>query len=511
MPSSESNEKENQVPVSSTKSSSSVTETPLKRKAPQKPERISSNGSSETNITSTSSGKVLSASTSTKSDLEKLSVSREETQVDDEEVEKYRLPLHKHNRHQHHQQISVSLGDEDDDEEEGEGERDHRIHQQQDKSTSGNNFDEEIAIVDTSHVSIVTIDDNGKDVTIKTTSSNASHSPSRLDDLRAEASFRGSNNDNNEGRGRRIRQDFDEDYPESGRERRDVTHPSSSSRSHTRQLDSKRMVPVEEEYSNRRFNQESSADEVIVIRNSQDDVAKEVIIVSSEDSSRDQSYNRSQQFTSSSVEETKQSLHQQQQQRRLHQQYPHESDDRLSIKTESSESSSGYYPAQTDHIIMETRKKVPPAKNKESRSFVPPSIPPERLVSRDQSQEDIPSQKNGDRPLEVSSSPTPITKSSTLSSFANGIMSGFKSSSSSLPRNQRHAASGGNLHREASDAGSVGSFASCNSDRDSNVASCDATGSPMTGVILRRKVRFLLRVSISVREEEQQGRKESKF
>lgn len=480
VPSSESFEKENQVPSSSSLTKSTSTNN-VKRKAPapQKPERISSNGSSAaaltpgTNALSSSSSSFGRGSEFNQIDPEKevLVSTREEEHEEeetDEDIEACRLVLQKHRNHQHHQQITVSLGDEEDDDDEVEHE----------KSLSGNNIvnNDDVVVVDTSHVSIVTIDDNGKDVTIKTTSSTTSHSPSRFDDLHSEANYR------------RTRKEYDDEDDEDDLEHERIKDAHSS---FSRLSDNMRKGLPELKERNTRMNQpemsrikSESADEVILVHNASD-VAKEVILVSSE---------KNQQFVSS-VEETK----------HHHRQQPHSSDDQLSIRTDSSGSSSGQ-----DQLIMETRKKVPPPKNKEPKKIVHPiSVEKQRPKER-YSEDDVYIEKNGDR-FHPASSHSPIISPSRThqTSHPNGVLSNLQSASSpqiSLHNNkQQHFAQyqsvtpiSGHLRREASDAGSVGSYASLNSDKDSNLAAHDASkGSP--GVILRhRKVSSCFNIDLFI-------------
>ena len=478
VPSSEASlEKENQVPSSSSVTKTTSNETtaggkPVKRKAPapQKPESNSSNGSSNnatsgSNSLSTSSFAKVSDFNKNHPEKQALSSTREEDddehdQETDEDIEACRLVLEKHRNQEHHQQITVSLDEEED---------------EHDKSLSGNNFDDEVVVVDTSHVSIVTIDDNGKDVTIKTTSSTTSQSPSRLDDLHSEGNYR-----------RQCRHEYeDEDDDERGHEGKGDAHSKFSHILDRKQMALHKTSLSQEPSKSHRVNQtesrirnEASSEEVFLVCNPHD-VAKEVIIVSSENVSRDQSYNR--QY---SAEESRH--------HRL-QQHPHSSDDQLSIRTDSSSSS-----GQQDQIIMETRKKAPPAKNKEPKKIVH-AISVEKQRPRDRyPEEDVFVDKNGDRYHPASSySPTPPhgrTSGHIPASFhhGNGIQSGLSSSSPpvSHKNNKQHQLQSVTpislLRREASDAGSVGSFASLNSDRDSNLAAHDASrGSPLTGVMLR--------------------------
>jgi len=380
----------------------------------------------------------------------------------------YRLPHHKHRSQQHHQQITVSLGDEEDDED-----TENNYHN---KSSSRHDLADEA--VDTSHVSIVTIDDNGKDVTIKTTSSTASstHSHSRLDDLRTEVEGKKTGN-------RRRDCDYEEDYNENIGHSNAVdvnSSPGSSSSCHSRSkmvseaLDSHDPRASESKRgTNRHLNDAlPSSDEVFVLPNSHD-VAKEVIIVSQD--SRNQSYNR--QYC---LEEHSNHGQQHVQNNRVR------SEDQLSIQTESSESSLG----QQDHIIMETRKKVPPAKNKDKKTAaIPvavPSIPISKNEKKSKSRDDLLSnKKNGDKLKGVPVSSSSRTHS--LSSFANGLKTGFMNS----PLMSKRNVGSGNvafLQREPSDAGSMASFASLNSDKDSNLAPSNPIAlDGSTGVILRHR------------------------
>ena len=246
---------------------------------------------------------------------------------------------------------------------------------------------------DTSHVSIVTIDDNGKDVTITSTS--------QVDELA---------NDDDEGHADSFN--------------------SFSNSSSSRSSDRGKIMSGDTPPSLR-------SDDVIVLKDRA--TAKEVIIVSNEQVSK---------VT------------------------PSTSDDQISIKTESSESSDGHFPfpdsnRKSVHVAHDEKKAHSVAvESKETSRKV--STPVKHETLDEQSISDRRSRKNGIDPVLLTSN----TRTA-ISSSANGV-----SSSSSPPVSQN------NLRREASDAGSCGSFVSVNSDKE-NLTSADSRLSP--GVVLRRK------------------------
>lgn len=242
---------------------------------------------------------------------------------------------------------------------------------------------------DTSHVSIVTIDDNGKDVTITTTS--------QTDEL---------GNDEDEGHADDSFNSFSN---------------SSSSRSSDRGKALSGDLPPSLH----------SDDVVVVVKDRA--TAKEVIIVSNEQVSK---------VT------------------------PSTSDDQISIKTESSESSDGHFPfsdsnRRSVHVVHGEKKvhSVAIETMEASRKMVTP-------VARQKPNEQsgISSRSNTKNEIDVLTS--------------NARTAHDLSSSTSPPVSQN------NLRREASDAGSCGSFVSVNSDKE-NLTSADARLSP--GVVLRRK------------------------
>jgi hypothetical protein len=252
---------------------------------------------------------------------------------------------------------------------------------------------------DTSHVSIVTIDDNGKDVTI-TTTSHADDLANEDDEGHADDSFNSFSN-------------------------------SSSSRS------SDRVKAI--------LGEVSHSEDVIVLKDRAS--AKEVIHVSNEHVSK---------VT------------------------PSTSDDQISIKTQSSDSSDGHY------IFADANRSVHVEYDKNARSVTidvaqnsrkPAVVSPVTDRKKPDDQVTNVVSRTISKPDPVIQTSNARTVISSSSSSANGLMS---SSSSSLPPVSQN----NNLRREASDAGSCGSFVSVNSDKE-NVTSADARLSP--GVVLRRK------------------------
>ena len=146
------------------------------------------------------------------------------------------------------------------------------------------------------------------------------------------------------------------------------------------------------------------------------------------------------------------------------------SDDQLSIKTESSESSSCNFPypetnkksIQVLHHEEERRKHRSGAVPREGRE-----VQQRRLVSSTDLLQDV---GRVSPPHHISCG----TSTASVTSFSNGL----KLQSPTSP-----VVTAKNLRREASDAGSCGSFASFNSDKEN--ASADSKLSP--GVVLRRK------------------------
>lgn len=251
-------------------------------------------------------------------------------------------------------------------------------------------------VPDTSHVSIVTIDDNGKDVTITTTS--------HVDEITC---------------------DEDEGHADDS-----FNSFSSSSRSSEAGKVPSSGTPVSLHHIR--------SDEVIVVKNRTS--AKEVIIVSNDHVSK---------IT------------------------PSTSDDQISIKTESSESSGNYPPPDSNRrAVRVTHEQSPRPSSKQTadKRIIHNTVPsPEKLLSVEKDRHARGSEVNGRNG--ASSEFASPSINTAVSSHANG-------SKSSPPVTQNR------LRREVSDAGSCGSFASVNSDKE-NQTFADSRMSP--GVVLRRK------------------------
>jgi len=447
--------KENRVLSSSVDdvvSATSRQEMHIKRKAPQKPERTSSNSNG---IKSCSSTSTMASTTSTITPssfspevtrdeegaaevIEKLRItSQVEEEGGEEETSWYKHQLPTHIVSHHQQQVTVTLDDEH------ESTSDHQYTPPAHCYNQHNNSaDDAASAVDTSHVSIVTIDDNGKDVTIRTTTSRAEDSPVGDE------------------------QELGNSY-----------HSSSSNRFKEKTLPPlDDIIPCHHQQRHRSKNHQEHNDDVIVVRNAHS-VAKEVIIVSSNDCNIRKSHiSYTEEKVGSSFGKVTVS----------------DSDDQLSVKTESSESSSSFafgdsHRVHVSHssdnvqgmksVATSTPSKV--SQSKSVASSLPTAVDNSNSSARKKNinNNGLGQKKNGDvsSPVLTTSSSSEMRKSA-FSSFANGL--GFSSSSPTVTKTSTTAF----LKRETSDAGSCGSFASLNnSDKDS---SADPS-SP--GVILRRR------------------------
>lgn len=457
--------KENRVPSSTVDdvvSATSRQEMHVKRKAPQKPERTSSNSNGiKSSSTSTMPATIATITPSSfspestrdeegsvggKEVIEKLRITSkveeeeegEENFVEERSWYKHQLPTHIVSHHQ--QQVTVTLDDEHESTSDDQYTPPTHCYNHQ----HNNSADDAASAVDTSHVSIVTIDDNGKDVTIRTTTSRAEDSPVGDE------------------------QELGNSYQSSSSNRlKEKTLPP---------LDD--IIPCHHQQRHRSKKHPEHNDDVIVVRNPHS-IAKEVIIVSSNDSKIRKSHTShpEENFGSSFGKVT-----------------VSDSDDQLSVKTESSESSSSFafgdsHRVHVSHssdnvqgmksVATSTPSKV--SQSKSVASSLPTAVDNSNSSARNKNSNNngLGQKKNGDvsSPVLTTSSSSEMRKSA-FSSFANGL----RFSSSSSPTVTHKTPTSGFLKRETSDAGSCGSFASLNnSDKDS---SADPS-SP--GVILRRR------------------------